>query len=104
MVCATYRICSSQAIRCPGVPMSTESRPLIILNPTADRGAAAARLPAITAWAETYKAEVALTGGPGDATRLAQEAARAGRTPIVAVGGDGTIHEVAVGILSTGCH
>jgi diacylglycerol kinase (ATP) len=83
--------------------MSTESRPLIILNPTADRGSAAARLPAIIAWAETYRAEVALTSAPGDATRLAQDAARAGRTPIVAVGGDGTIHEVVVGILSTGC-
>ena len=40
-----------------------------------------------------------LTQGPGDATRLAREAARAGVAAVVAAGGDGTLHEVVNGVL-----
>lgn len=42
--------------------------------------------------------EVVKTGGPGHATRLAREAALEGHTAVVAVGGDGTISEVANGL------
>ncbi len=38
---------------------------------------------------------------PGHATRLAQEAAQDGATAVVAVGGDGTVNEVAHGIAGT---
>ena len=41
----------------------------------------------------------AFTAGPGDATRLAREAAQGGRALVVAFGGDGTVSEVADGIL-----
>ncbi len=41
------------------------------------------------------------TAGPGDATRLAREAAEAGAGLVVAVGGDGTVHETAVGLVGT---
>jgi YegS/Rv2252/BmrU family lipid kinase len=38
------------------------------------------------------------TGGPGDATLLAREAAASGATAVVAAGGDGTINEIANGL------
>ncbi|RJP22292.1 MAG: diacylglycerol kinase family lipid kinase [Deltaproteobacteria bacterium] len=38
------------------------------------------------------------TGGPGDAVVMAREAAHEGAETVVAVGGDGTIHEVANGL------
>jgi len=47
-------------------------------------------------------AELRPTAGPGDATRIAREAAQAGADMVVAVGGDGTVHETAVGLAGTG--
>ncbi|MFQ5888655.1 MAG: diacylglycerol/lipid kinase family protein [Gemmatimonadota bacterium] len=68
----------------------------IILNPVSGSGtdpsvlrAAAARLPG---------AEVRVTGAPGDASKLAAEAAAAGFETIVAAGGDGTVSEVVAGL------
>lgn len=48
------------------------------------------------------EAELRLTSGPGDATRLAREAADGGADLVVAVGGDGTVHETAAGLAGTG--
>jgi len=42
------------------------------------------------------------TGGPGDATRLCAQALRGGAEIVVAVGGDGTINEVANGFFADG--
>jgi len=42
------------------------------------------------------------TEGPGDAVLMAREAAANGADAVVAVGGDGTIHEVANGLAGTG--
>src|SRR5919204_356023 len=42
------------------------------------------------------------TGGPGDATRMATEALRDGSRFLVAVGGDGTVHEVVNGMFEDG--
>jgi diacylglycerol kinase family enzyme len=42
------------------------------------------------------------TAAPGDAERLARAAAEAGEAVVVAAGGDGTIAEVANGIMGTG--
>ncbi|HEX9191215.1 MAG TPA: diacylglycerol kinase family protein, partial [Candidatus Deferrimicrobiaceae bacterium] len=38
------------------------------------------------------------TGGPGDAILMAREAAHAGTETVIAVGGDGTLNEVANGL------
>ncbi len=51
--------------------------------------------------ARSLDAEIATTEGPGHATVLAREAALAGCTRIVAVGGDGTMNEVAQALLHT---
>src|SRR5512146_211096 len=45
--------------------------------------------------------EIVKTVKPGHATRLAREAALEGHGAIVAVGGDGTINEVANGLAGT---
>ncbi|HUF49276.1 MAG TPA: diacylglycerol kinase family protein [Longimicrobiales bacterium] len=43
--------------------------------------------------------ELILTRAPGDATRLAREAAEQGMDRVVAAGGDGTLHEVVNGVM-----
>ncbi len=49
-----------------------------------------------------WSVEIQLTDRPGDATRMACEAARAGCDVVVAVGGDGTVNEVVNGLVGTG--
>ncbi|MDZ7267896.1 MAG: diacylglycerol kinase family lipid kinase [candidate division KSB1 bacterium] len=45
--------------------------------------------------------DIELTAAPGEATRLAGEAARRGYHLVAAVGGDGTVNEVASGLVGT---
>lgn len=74
----------------------------LIINPIAGRGRTRRQLPALKALLqeEGIPFELRITAGPGDAVLLAQEAAQSGAKTIVAVGGDGTIHEVANGLLT----
>lgn len=51
--------------------------------------------------ARSIEARFAATEGPGHATVLAREAVRSGHEVVVAVGGDGTMNEVAQGVLHT---
>ncbi|HSJ24079.1 MAG TPA: diacylglycerol kinase family protein [Longimicrobiales bacterium] len=74
----------------------------IILNPMARYGAGARLRRNIERALERRRVpfDLVLTEGPGHATELAREAAAAGITRIIAAGGDGTIHEVANGIVT----
>ncbi len=45
--------------------------------------------------------EIAMTSAPGDATHLAREAAELNYRAVIAVGGDGTVNEVASGLVGT---
>lgn len=73
----------------------------MILNPAAGRGAAARALDPIARefHRQGWSVEVERTTGPGHGAELATRAVRAGAQRIVAVGGDGTVHDVANGVL-----
>jgi YegS/Rv2252/BmrU family lipid kinase len=77
---------------------------LVIVNPKADGGRAGRTFGGVRSVFERRLGamEVAFTSGPGHAIGLARQAARQGISPIVAVGGDGTLHEVVNGVLDSG--
>ena len=73
-------------------------RTVLIVNPKSQGGRLGKR------WVEiadtigrAFPFDEAVTQAPGDATRLAREALRAGAERVVAIGGDGTINEVVNG-------
>lgn len=68
----------------------------VVLNPTAGR--ARARPGLERRLLELPGAVLRRTRGPGDGARLAREAAEIGCELLVAVGGDGTVHEVVNGM------
>jgi diacylglycerol kinase (ATP) len=78
--------------------------PLVIVNPRSAGGATDKK------WAQTASDlrthfgpyQVEFTKGPGDAIEIAEREAKAGRSFIIACGGDGTINEVANGIMLSG--
>ena len=74
----------------------------LVLNPTAGRGRAAARRAGISAYLEGRGIEAVwhVTKGPGDAGRIVRGLEDG--APAVAVGGDGTVHEVASACIGTG--
>lgn len=79
--------------------MGDAGRILFVSNPTAKRGDAAQEIPSIMRILGTEAGhEMILTERPGHATELAREAR--GFDTIVAVGGDGTVHEVVNGLMS----
>ncbi len=80
------------------------SLPLVIVNPTSAGGATGAAWPGMASELSTHFGafNCEFTRGRGDAAKLAAQSAREGRRLIVACGGDGTISEVANGILESG--
>jgi YegS/Rv2252/BmrU family lipid kinase len=76
-------------------------RPLLIVNPKSGGGRTGQTFEAmcapVTRAMGTF--DVAMTERPRHAVELAREAALEGRETIVAVGGDGTIHEVVNGLM-----
>lgn len=76
----------------------------IVLNPAAGRGAAGRARDTVTRAfrAQGWTVELLITERPGHATELAREAATAGARHVIAVGGDGSVHEVANGLLQAG--
>jgi len=73
----------------------------MIVNPSAGRGAIGRALPNIRAAveAEELEYEVVMTDERGHGKQLATEAVQQGMHFVVAVGGDGTVHEVVNGLM-----
>lgn len=80
------------------------SLPLVIVNPESASGSTRKKWPQIASDLRSHFGpfKVAFTARPGDAENLASDRARQGVKLIVACGGDGTISEVANGILDSG--
>jgi YegS/Rv2252/BmrU family lipid kinase len=78
--------------------------PLVIVNPAAARGATKDSWPAMASDLRTHFGpfNCVFTERAGDGRSLALRAASEGRRLIIACGGDGTISEVANGILESG--
>lgn len=77
----------------------------LIFNPVAGQLDVAQALQKVTAYLEAQGWQVTLrqTRGSGDATAFAREAAASGYDMVVAVGGDGTLGEVANGLAGSDC-
>ena len=73
---------------------------IVIVNPYSNRWKAEKRVPEIHDALEqlSLDCEVVLSQEPEHAIALAEQAAREGKTPIIAAGGDGTIGEVINGL------
>lgn len=77
--------------------------PLVIVNPKSASGATRENWSSIASDLRTHFGafQVAFTKGPGDGIELARRSAQDGRKLIIACGGDGTINEIANGILTS---
>ena len=80
------------------------SLPLVIVNPKSASGSTRENWAGTAAdlWAHFGPFNVAFTKCQGDGIDIAERASRNGRPFIIACGGDGTINEVANGILRSG--
>ncbi len=85
--------------------MNKFNKPAFIVNPNAGAGSAVKTWDRVRDLAARVIGpyEAGVTTGPGDAMRLAGEAARTGSDLVVCVGGDGTLNEVVNGLLSNSC-
>jgi diacylglycerol kinase (ATP) len=80
------------------------SLPLVIVNPASARGATGEAWPGVASDLRRHFGPfaVAFTERAGDASLIAEREARAGRAFVIACGGDGTVSEVANGLLRSG--
>src|SRR5271168_2378295 len=85
-------------------PMDPLLHPLVIVNPSAGRGRAARVRAAVESyWRQQGLFAYFLVAASPDEVRLrSSEAARAGYSCVIALGGDGTVHEVINGAAGTG--
>lgn len=83
---------------------SDTSLPLVVVNPKSASGTTREKWSATAADLRAHFGpfSVAFTKSQGDGIEIAERAANAGRRFIIACGGDGTINEVANGILRSG--
>jgi diacylglycerol kinase (ATP) len=79
-------------------------KPLVIVNPKSGGGATGRTWSAMQSTIERAlgDVEVAMTERSGHGADLAREGARAGHPLVIAVGGDGTLHEVVNGLMQAG--
>ena len=85
--------------------MTSPFGPLVLIaNPNAGRGAAAKALPRIESVLNQANLayRIVRTTHPGHATEAARQALSDGERYLVAVGGDGTVHEVVNGMVKDG--
>lgn len=77
---------------------------LVILNPASSGGRAGRLRRTVEEILSRREVgyEIRVTRGPGHAEELAREAVELRRDMILAVGGDGTVHEIAQGLLTPG--
>lgn len=82
----------------------SRSLPLVIVNPGSASGSTSKVWPsmAVDLRAHFGPFDAAFTEGPNHAIEIAEDAARTGYSFIIACGGDGTINEVANGIMRSG--
>lgn len=78
--------------------------PLVIVNPRSGRGTTEQSWASVAGYVRTYLGpfECEFTRERGDGIRIAETEAKKGRKLMIAAGGDGTISEVANGILRAG--
>ncbi len=83
--------------------MPSSPRVVVVVNPRSQGGTLGRRWPELAdVIRRAMPFEDVMTKEPGDATRLTTEALRSGAEIVVAVGGDGTINEVANGFFANG--
>ncbi|HEV2122787.1 MAG TPA: diacylglycerol kinase family protein [Chloroflexota bacterium] len=83
--------------------MTTPKRPLFLVNPVAGGGRGRRVVPALRIALRARGLsddDIQMTQGPGHAMALAVEAAKSERGPVVGVGGDGTLQEIANGLMA----
>src|SRR5258708_2172183 len=81
-------------------PSSTTASPLVLLNPAANRGNMQLQRELVRRKAMVEQAEYIETSRSGEARERAEQAANEGR-PLIIVGGDGSVHEVVNGLLTS---
>lgn len=81
----------------------SDHRLLLIVNPISGTRSKRGLAEAIEKHARSADFDIttAVTSGPGDATRIAADAARQGYYGVLACGGDGTVNETAAGLIGT---
>lgn len=86
------------------VPTQESIEACFIMNPVAGRGRARVLWESLheSVKAQGVDAVVRQSQGPGHPRELAEHAAREGFPLVVAIGGDGTIHEVVNGLMAAG--
>jgi len=82
-----------------------KSQYLVIVNPAANRGDAAKKIPALESLLNSRKVnyQMLITKKPGEATNLAKQAAKKRFKAVIAAGGDGTANEIANGLAKSNC-
>ena len=84
--------------------MNPFSHPLVLVNPLAGRGRAAAVRHAVESYwrQQCVHADFTTLSSPGEVRLRASTAASTGHSSVVVLGGDGTVHEAVNGIAGTG--
>ncbi len=79
--------------------MGSSSTPVVIMNPASNSGRTARLRPMVEQKLAGGRGELVLTERPRHGEEIGREAAKSGR-PVIVVGGDGSLAEVANGVLS----